>query len=74
MKKDKLRPLGEIMLDLEPFILEMADHNLQWGDFHGLLHQYMEIHLPNHQEEYMDGTNPIYFYGPKEKLKKRFDK
>lgn len=64
----KTRPLGKILLDIEPYLLEMADHDLEWGDYFGLLRQYLEIHLPNHQETYEDDTNPIFFYGPEEKL------
>lgn len=63
MKKKKIRPLGKILLDIEPYILEMADHELQWSDFHGLLHLYLKTHLPFHKEEYTDGTEPEFFYG-----------
>lgn len=66
----KLRKLGDILLDIEPYILELADHDLQWGDFHSLLAGYLEVHLPNNQEEYTDGTRPIRFYGHKDSLKK----
>lgn len=67
-KNKKLRPLGEIILDIEPFLLEMADHDLQWPEYHGLLHTYLQVHLPDQNPEYMDGSNPIYFIGPKEKM------
>lgn len=74
MKKNKLRPLGDIQLDIEPYILEMDDHNLQWGDYMGLLYLYLKIHLPNAQEEYYDGTSPIFFYGHKETFLKEAEK
>lgn len=66
MRKTKIRPLGDILLDLEPLMLEMADaHGLQWGDILALVKSYLDIHCPHAQEEYTDGTNPIYYYGPK---------
>lgn len=74
MKKKKLRPLGHIQLDLEPLILEMADHDLQWGDYLGLLHIYLKIHLPDSQEEYDDDTHPIFFYGHKDAFLKKAEK
>lgn len=74
----KLRPLGQILLDIEPYILEMADHELQHGDYYGLLGQYLKIHLPGDEEEYTDNTQPVFFYGHEdalmdlaEKIKKR---
>lgn len=68
MDSKNLRPLGQILLDIEPYLLEMADHDLQWGDYYGLLRSYLEIHLPDQQETYYDDTNPEFFYGHKEKL------
>lgn len=62
----KLRPMGEILLDIEPFVIEMMEgHDLQHGDMYGLLQKYLEVHFPDHIEEYEDGSNPILSYGPK---------
>lgn len=69
-KKKKLRPLGDILLDIEPYILEMADHNLQHSDFYGLLFAYLEMHLPSLKEEYDDGTRPVFYYGHKDSIPK----
>ena len=68
MAKKKLRPMGEILLDLEEIIMEMCDnegHDLQWGDVLNLVRGYMEVHLPGAQEEYIEGGNPEFYYGPK---------
>lgn len=60
----KLRPLGDILLDIEPLLLEMVeDHDLQWGDVLNLVRGYLEVHCPEAQEEYTDGTKPEFFYG-----------
>ncbi len=68
----KMRSLGEIMLDLEPLILEMVEQQeMQYSDVLGIIFSYMEVHCPNAREKYMDGTSPIYFYGPREEFKKR---
>jgi len=64
----QLRPLGEITLELEKVLKEMTnDHDLQWGEVLGLVHTWLSIHAPNAQEEYVDGDNPMYYYGPKRK-------
>lgn len=42
-KQLKIRPLGDILLEIEPLLLEAVDgHNLQHGDMYGLLRQYMK--------------------------------
>lgn len=67
-KKKKIRPLGEILLDMEELILEMTDeHDLQWGDILNLIRGYLEVHCPEAKELYEDGEEPIFFYGPKKK-------
>lgn len=69
-KQPKIRPLGDILLEIEPLLLEAVDgHNLQHGDMYGLLRQYLEIHLPNHKEEFDDDTRPVFYYGHKDGLK-----
>ena len=66
--KKKLRPLGDILLDLEPLIDELTDqHSLQWSDILALIHVYLTVHHPENQEEYLDGSNPIWYYGPRRK-------
>ena len=55
----KGRKLGDILLD------EMMDtHDLQWGDVLNLVHGHLEIHRPDAQEEYEEGGNPVFRYGP----------
>jgi hypothetical protein len=62
-----MRKLGTILLDLEEILDEMIDdHDLQWGDVIGLVHQHLQVHRPDAQEEYLDSSNPILYYGPKE--------
>lgn len=64
-----MRPLGNIMLDMEKLIEEMTDdHDLQYGDILNLVFGYLEVHCPHAKEEYTDGGNPIFYYGPKENL------
>lgn len=68
----KIRPLGDILLDIEPFLLEaVVDHDLQFSDVYGLLERYLVAHLPNHQERYTeDDTVPTLYYGHHSGLKK----
>lgn len=63
----KLRSLGDIMLDLEPIIQEMThEHDMQWYEILNLIRGYLEVHCPSGREEYEDGTHPAFFYGAKE--------
>lgn len=71
MKKKKLRPLGDIQLDIEEYYLEMADHNIQWSDYLGHLYFYLKVHLPGLEPEYEDGSAPIMFYGHKDEFLKK---
>lgn len=64
-KKKKLRKVGDILQDMEPLLLELVDHELQWGEILALTHSYLMIHAPGMQEEYEDNTNPVYYYGVK---------
>lgn len=62
-KKKQIRPMGNIMLDMEPLIQEMMDdHDLQHQEFHGLMDHYLLVHYPKHQAKYLDGTVPILHY------------
>lgn len=63
----KLRPMGELLLEMEELLDEMIEvHGLQWGDVLNLVHGHLEVHRPDAQEEYSeDGSNPIFFYGPR---------
>ena len=67
MKRSKITPLGNHMLELEILLDRMIEeHDLQWGDIFGLIRQHLEVHRPDAREEYLDGTYPIFYYGPKE--------
>jgi hypothetical protein len=61
----KIRKLGNVLLDMEPLLLELIDHELQHGDILNLIRGYLEIHAPGAKEEYDDGGNPEFYYGPK---------
>lgn len=64
-----MRPLGDILLDLELIIDEMIyDHDLQWGDVRALTMQHMRTHNPDAQEKYVEGGSPIDFYGDLDSL------
>ena len=73
MAHKRIRPYSEVTSDLEKVLEEMTDpkgHDLQW---HEVLHDvlgWLEVHAPHAQETYVDGGgHPVFFYGPKEKLK-----
>lgn len=62
----KIRPMGNVMLSLEKVMKEMVeDHDLQWYEVLSLVHGYLVVHYPNAQETYLDGTKPVFYYGPK---------
>lgn len=65
-KREKLRPLGEILLEVEPLILEMVtQHDLQHGDILYLIKGYLDVHCPAAREIYEeDGSSPTLKYGP----------
>ncbi len=57
--KKKLRPLGNILLDMEDLLQEMTDdHDLQWGDVLFLVYGWLQVHAPKAKEEYLDGSSP----------------
>jgi hypothetical protein len=65
MKKNK-RKFGDILLDLEEVLDEMIDdHDVQWSDILSLIHSHLVVHRPDAQEEYTEGGNPVFYYGPK---------
>lgn len=60
------RKFGDILLDLEELLDEMVDdHDVQWGDILNLVFGHLVIHRPDAQEEYTEGGNPEFYYGPK---------
>lgn len=65
MAKKKLRKVGDITLDLEVLLEELSfDHDLQHGEVLALIHSWLNIHAPDQKEKYLDGKNPIFYYGP----------
>ena len=65
--KAPLRPMGDVISDLEAVVQEMVgSHDLQWGDILNLVHGYLRVHNPEAQEEYTTGGNPEFYYGPKD--------
>lgn len=65
----RIRKIGDVMLDMEPLLLEMVDSELQLGEILALVKAYVEIHARESIEEYEDGTSPVYYYGHKEYVK-----
>jgi len=66
----RIRPVGQIMGEMEPLLEELVDkHDLQWYDVLMLVFGWLMVHRPHSQEEYKDGTKPVFFYGHQEKLK-----
>jgi len=69
-KKSKFRPMGDVLLDMEPLMDEFCDAGLQWGDVLALVHAYLMVHRPDAKEKYLDdSSSPVFYYGPKEGLK-----
>jgi hypothetical protein len=71
MAKRKIQPMGDIMHELEAVVSKMVDqHDLQHGEILNLVEGYLQVHLPGSREEYVDGGHPVFYYGPKEGLKR----
>lgn len=65
LRPKKLRPLGDILLDMEPLLFEMGvDHDLQHGEILALVLNHCRVHMPDGREEYVDGGHPDSHYGP----------
>lgn len=62
MKKPKVE---NTLMDLEKVMLEMVDHGMQWGDILFSVYGYLMIHCPGAREEYDEGGNPEFYYGPR---------
>lgn len=63
----KLRKFGNITSDLEDILEEMSfDHDMQHGEVLAQVRNWLEVHAPSQKEEYEDGTEIVYYYGPKE--------
>ena len=75
-KRAAVRPLGQITGDLEPLLFELVcNHELQFGEVLALVHSWLQIHAPQAQEIYNDGSgSPIYSYSPQKLLKIRKQK
>lgn len=68
-KKKKIRPFGEVTADMEHILEEMCDdHDLQHGEVRAQIMNWLKVHRPGNIETYLNGENPIDFYGPKEAL------
>ena len=65
----KLRPLGDITQDLEPLLFEMVEkHDLQTHEILAIIKGWIDVHYPDANEEYLDGSSPVLKgikYGPK---------
>ena len=60
----QLRPLGDILLDMEPLWFEMVEHGLQKGDILALTNVWADVHT-DCGEKYTNGSpSPIMYYGP----------
>lgn len=71
----KLRKLGDVLLDLEPLLDEMAEsHSLQMSDILALIRSHLLVHNPGCVEEFLDGSEPVYFYGHRENKPKKENK
>lgn len=62
-----MRQFSKITDAMEKIIIEITeDHGLQWGEILNIIRGYLEIHCPESQEYYDDGTHPIFYYGHKD--------
>lgn len=70
MKKQKIRPVGEITTDMEKYLSELAyDHEMQHHEILGLVLAWLIAHNPEGTEPYTDGALPFYYYGHPDGIK-----
>lgn len=63
-KKQKIRRVGDITLDMEKLLMELCfEHDLQHGEILALIAAWLQIHAPSQRENYTSGGHPVYFYG-----------
>ena len=61
----KLLPAGRITLAMEPLLEALVDgHEFQHGEVLALIDVWLLAHRPGCKETYLDGTQPIFKYGP----------
>jgi hypothetical protein len=76
MPKKEIRPLGDIMLDMEKLLFELhgspqeGGHDMQHYEVIYLINGWQKVHVPEQIETYEDGTHPS-LYGPKIKKRKK---
>ena len=59
----KIRPIGEIMFDVEDILDEMCvSHQMQWHEVLGLIYASLQLHYKESQEEFLDGSKPVFKY------------
>ncbi len=63
-KKKKLRKLGVITQDMEPYLLEMAiDHDLQRHEIHALIDAYLIAHTDCIETYVSDNSKSVMYIG-----------
>lgn len=62
--KKKNKTTGDVLLEVEPYLQELVEQGLQFGDIINLVYGYLEVHCPEARETYVeDSTHPILYYG-----------
>jgi len=55
-----IRPVGDIMIDMEKLLYELhIDHDMQHGEVIYGINGWQKIHVPDQMEPYDDGTKPM---------------
>jgi len=62
-----MRPLGKITDDMEKLLYELVDdHEMQAHEVLHLIYGWIQCHYPDAIENYIEGGQPVLFYGPQE--------
>ncbi len=66
--RDKISTMDEeeVMLIMDASLERLVDRGWQWGDILSNVWGWLGIHARGAREEYMDGSHPEYYYGPKD--------
>ena len=69
-KSMRVRPSGDIICDLEEPLMALSyDHDMQWYEVLSLVKTSLANSCKEGQEK-IKGKNPVFYYGPKENLRK----
>ena len=67
----KIERFGDLMHELEAVVEKMIkQHDMQHGEILHAVNGYLQTHFPDHREDYVHYGRAVFYFGPKEGLKR----